>query len=348
MDKLSAKQKHIYVTQGLQRQGSFRKDFQFAGAIDLALNQAQNRLIKDRLVANGEVPYKFQINSKHVSDIQELVKIDRPLLVFKESATSLESYGMLPYDFSYLLGDTSLVTEDCEETFKNPTNNVLETLIPFTFNSNALVGPYYRKIEITVGTQSATYLCDGFTTKLEFVYMIDIVIQLFNSLGVVAYWEQYKYYYTYNKLVLVTQNPSLVATLKIDDVAINADTTINNPVVVFKNSIAGYTSVNRDVKTDYLYTSRTSNFHTTSPDSPLSVLVASGIINVFGTKRFLVSQININYIKKPRKISLTLNQGSELSGTVHEEICDIAIQILKKQVADETYPLEVEDNRRIK
>lgn len=343
MKKLSVKEKHIYVTQELQRQGAFKKDKQHPSAIDLGLNIAQSRIIKARLVQDREVPYRFQINQKFVSDIQAIIVRDKKLTTFNEEE---KSYGILPYDFSYLLSDRGIIYEDCQAGFTTSTETKTERVHVIPFTSNKTVSPYYINITISKGTTSKNLTYSGFQTKEERVTLVDEIIKEFKSLGIVdIFWEEYKTIYERNSLLVPTTDLTLTVSMTVDGVPMS--TSVKDAAVrVFKTSTETFNqAVGRDIKADFLDSALyTSAYHKSIPTSPITLLADNRLI-FYGSKRFLVREIILSYIRKPRPISLLLNQGSELSATVHEEICDMAVQIIKKQIEDPSYGLNVNDNK---
>ncbi len=341
MKRLSVKELHIYVTQGLQRQGSYRKDKQLPQAIDLALCSAEGRLIKSRLFPVDNSPDRFEINQKFSADIQPIVKLGVELNVYKEGTKSL---AVLPYDFGYLLSDTSYIIETCQEQFTTPTENKSERVISFPINSSKSSAPYYLNMVIAVNSNNKIITTLGFQSKEEKISIVDSLVSAFKELSVTAYWERYKDIYRSECLLLVTKDLTLSTGVNIDGGTI-VGTNIDNTIIVYKDTLINTKEiVNRGTKLDFLRSAQQSNYHRSEPDSPLSVLADNKII-VAGDERFLANKIVIDYIRRPKRISLSLNQSSELI-SMHEEIGDMAIQILKKQIEDESYQLEVADNKR--
>lgn len=337
MNKLSVKEKHIYVTQSLQRQGAFKKDKQYPQAIDIALTRAQDLVIRARLLPDKENALKFEINQKYASDIQPLIKLHLELDTFKDTSIANKSYGMLPYDFAYLLSDRSYVTEDCKPTFTNPTEATNERVLAIPFAPGA--APYYRETIVTVNGVNKIFSCVGFVTQDEHVYVVDYILDLFKQHGVKAYWESYRDVYKSKTFLVVTRNPALSASITVDGTG-NAATVTATSYTTFKSILTeGYLALNRDLRADFADSAQDSFYHKPIPTSPISVLTENRL-SISCSERFLVSKIYLNYIRKPKRISLALNQGSELSPTVHQEICDYAVRILKKQIADPTYELE--------
>lgn len=353
MIKLSAKEMNIYVTQGLQREGSHRKDKQLDQAIDLALNLAQTRLIEYRLKPDNLAPHKFEINQKYVADIQTLIKVDQELAIY---FNGVRSYAYLPYDFSYLLSDKSTVVDQCEGAFTNSINNAAkERIIALPFASASSNAPFFQNIAISIsnsgGTQNKTVFnnFEGFATQDEKVFLVDYIIDAFKSLGVEAYWENYKNFYQADTFYIVSRDLVTTASLTVDNTAAQAVTT-DNTISTFTGTQTGTVAVNRDTKADFFdIAAYVSKYHKSIPTSPLASMTSNNIVVVGEDKRFLVSKIFVNYIRKPKRINLALNQGSELSATTHQAICDLAVLILRKQLDDVNFPLEVQDSeQRIK
>ncbi len=342
MNRLSVKQLHIHVTQGLQRQGAFKKDKQYNQAIDIALNKAVSRIIKDRLIPDQNIPHKFEINQKYVTDIQNLIVLEKELNLVKDTD---RSYGVLPYDFSYLLGDNSYTVESCVENYSTQTETKTERVISIPFNTAKVATPYYNTISVAVGATVKSLATSGYVTKEEKVYLVDNVIDLFKQAGQVdVYWETYKGMYRPECFLLVTRTLTLTANITVDGTQPVVET-IDSSITVFKSPLfTGAKVVNRDIKADFLFSAISSYYHKPIPTSPVALLSGNSLI-AYSSERFLVNRILINYIRKPKLISLSLNQGSELAPSLDEEIGDLAVQILKKQIEDQSYVAEVQDNK---
>lgn len=338
---LSAREFHIYVTQGLQRQGSFKKDYQFEQAVDLALTQAQNRIVKARLIP-GDTPYKFEVNAKYASDIEALIALNYPIFVTKDPILDIV-YAQLPQNCGYLLGDSSLVVEDCQIEFKDVINNIAERVLSFPLTS-AGSGPYYKSLIMGYDSQAITINTPGFSTLDEKVYIVDNIIEAFVSLGIEAYWEGYKNIKKVGCVLIVLRDTDINKTvsLSIDGVA-SSPTITDKTITTYKDLTTAATKVvNRDSKADYNGNLQQSYYYQSVPDSPIAIM-NSDQLSIFQSKRFLVSKIYIDYVRKPKRICLALNQTSDLTDTVHEEIADLAIRLLKKKIEDQTYQLEVQD-----
>lgn len=343
MNRLSVKDCHIYIEQGLQREGSHRKDKQLPQAIDVALNSAQSRIIRSRIKPDPNNPNRFEINQVFVSDIQMLISLDVEIPVYVDTINK-KSYGVLPYDFGYLLSSKSFYIEDCQEGFSIATQSSPERIISIPFTSTKSSAPYYTQVVVGVGANNITINTVGFQSLVENSSLVDDIINAYKNLGVSAYWETYKDLSIKDNFLIVTRDTSVTATLQVDNTS-STPTNKDSTITVFKTTPVGKLAANRDLKADFLDSSQlNSKYHKSTPRSPIAAL-AKNTVQIIGSERFLANRILVSYIRKPKRINLTLNQASELSPSVHEPICDLAIQILKKQVEDQTYPVEVQDNK---
>src|SRR5690606_6543497 len=68
-----------------------------------------------------------------------------------------------------------------------------------------------------------------------------------------------------------------------------------------------------------------SSFNKTMVRSPLGTLSGSQVY-VYYDDSFIVREVALTYIRKPRKVSLILRVDSDLPENVHEMICDLAVE----------------------
>jgi hypothetical protein len=81
--------------------------------------------------------------------------------------------------------------------------------------------------------------------------------------------------------------------------------------------------------------------HVKEPHSQL----ADDIIFVYGGRSTLLTDIVIDYVRKPRQISLALNQACELAGTAPRLIIDKTIEYLKLVIENPSYQGVLQDNQ---
>lgn len=80
----------------------------------------------------------------------------------------------------------------------------------------------------------------------------------------------------------------------------------------------------RVVETEQVFEMMRSPFHRSTHKSPLATIYEDQV-RVFQGQRFLVIGIEADYIRQPRKLSLDLEQSSQLSPHTHLEIVKMAV-----------------------
>jgi hypothetical protein len=125
-----------------------------------------------------------------------------------------------------------------------------------------------------------------------------------------------------NKFYITSTSPLIIAFIGFDSYPPTLVTSSKVLKKVVKKSNYSYIqNNNRLVKTEDLYELLGSAFGKTSPASPISSLKENLII-VYHNQKFICSEIKIDYIRKPKKINLSLNQDCELHDSIHQEIVE--------------------------
>lgn len=348
----------IEVQQQVQRKGSYKRDPTAEQIIIWRLNTAQNRLIKSWLKPDPNNPHKFQIDQKANSDVQKLINVNVPLTTIID--TDNRVYANLPNDFLYLINDKSRVLEDCKDGFEDAKDKTVypRTVTAFKFIDSANIEPNYYKtivLEVLEGdTDGLLSLYDlsvnGLPSVKEKFELVDYIIKQAKALGYNLYWEQFDTCYKPDSFIYVPElgnsTPDTL-TIRIDGVELPSTPVALKAYTIYKTDLDTSLMslpVNRGYKNDFIYDAMQGNYYDQpQPDSPVSQL-ANGRIYVHTNKRFIVSTILMDYIRKPRRISLYLNNTCELDESVHEEVCSIAAEIILGNIEAPNYPLKVQEN----
>lgn len=339
---LTVRDMHVEVITQLQRQGAYKKDATFEEWIDLRLNTAQTRLLKSKVIPNPKFPAKFMVDSKTAADIQSIIVPNKKLRVFKD--TNTRGYVCLPNDFKYLVNDRSGVIDDCESSFSNPTEEISYQARVFQLVDSALsAGPYYKTIKVTKNTvdYSLNYV-GGIISKKEKSIFIEPILELFNKAGYAeVYWENYDNIHRPQSFIVIVETLS-------DNIGLTLDSTSVTPEIIsitktrYKDLANTKEASNRCYKSDFVHDAIKTKYMRPLPDSPVTTPEENKLF-VFTTEKFLVSGIFIDYIREPRRISLPLNRSCEMRG-VHDEICDIAVELMLRDIEAGNYPLKTQDN----
>jgi hypothetical protein len=83
-------------------------------------------------------------------------------------------------------------------------------------------------------------------------------------------------------------------------------------------------------------------FYNTSVDNSI-VTQNLDYFTVYRDKSFIVTKLMVDYIRKPRTISLSLDQTCELADNTHPKLIDLAVELLRLDTKDNSYPASVQD-----
>ncbi len=356
---------HLQVNQRLQEVASYKRDKLFPQEIDMALNKAVYRLLEKG------VDTKFQdsqINLSHVAALIKKNKINEVIVpaandvLYEENLPSV--YSLPPADLYWLINARTEVIIDqfnCGVAPTLGTTTITEYVATVPFLSTGSV-PYFANVVVTSTAQGVLYtspttITTGFNSlNSGYVVIGNILEKLYSNTGIRVYWERYRDVYAGNSFIFVSGLPlgtvSITATGMTTTSAANTSKTYN---IYDRALIPSIT--NRKVtlapikvqKEDSLYSSLKENqFYKTRPAEVIMDQTHDYFI-LYRDESFLVTRMYYDYIRKPRTISLALNQSCELADTTHPKIIDLAVELLRLDTKDAAYPATANDiNQRTK
>jgi hypothetical protein len=344
----------IETQQQVQKLGGFKRDATSEHRIAWRLNTAQDILVRNKIKPSITSPGRFMIDEPSRQAIQSLITPNKRLAVHKQSAT--RGFAYLPYDYGYLVADRSIVLPDCKTEYADPTEATTYRVTSIPFNDSPLnVGPYYVNITAR-STASGVHTDDtkiyNLSNKKEKYEIVDSIIAQFASLSTVfgAYWESFDTIQKPNSFIIVHQVVGAQTNLPTHSLLIDGQEAVAVTQTIsttkYKAYADGEEKPNRSYQNDFLYDAITHNYYDQpKPHTPVAQL-ANGMVYVFNSKRFLVPELIIDYIRKPRRISVYLDQSTELDSSVHYELCCLAAEQILGNV-EGNYPTKVQDNIRI-
>jgi len=187
----------------------------------------------------------------------------------------------------------------------------------------------------------------SFTSNEEKFIIINHVLEVVNRNGLIEVrWERYGDIYKPNSFIFITNDSS------IDAIRIQYDAVDTN-VLVVNNLYDSYADVNtaiiknraslRLVETEELNDALDHPYAKTIYDSPITAL-RGGQIQVYHDEKFIANTISIDYIRKPRLISLSLNQSCEIAESRHDVIVDFAVQLASAYIGSEVHKYILNEN----
>jgi len=362
---------HLQVNQRLQEVASYKRDKFKPEEIDMALNKAMFRLLEQGVDSNFE---DAQINLGHVAALIQKNSIEEviipgagdPLL----EDNQLSVYAVLPADFYWLLNSrVEIITDpvNCGTAPSLATTTKVEYVTPVAFPTSNGVGvpPYFSRINInssTVGTlynSPSTFITASFNSYNSNYVVIQNIIESFSrNRTYKVYWERYRDTYYPGQFIFVSAVPLGTVTVTLyrsDGVTIDNSTTgtsVQNTYNIYNRSLIA-NIVNKKVflssatnkNQGVLYDVLTNNtFYYTRGTQPVLNQTQDYLV-YYLDKSFLITRSYFDYIRKPRTISLALNQGCELADPTHPKIIDLAVEILRLDTKDKAYPATVQDTQ---
>ena len=362
----SAQELHIAVRQGLEKIDSFQDEALFPEEIDLQLNRSQDRYLE--MIINN----RFEDTQTRLDHLSNLIVRNKSLTAIVPNTTDTDFeanavYGILPADYKALINDRSTVVSSstaCTDLGSIPTSTFTEYVAEVTFPEHIVTttAPFFNRPEIRVNnvqvylTPEAIEIFNNIGSKFVIINDMIETINSDETLPYTIYFERYRELFKKNTFFFVTTDTSLnndpvtinlfqsdkttvdgtnTALFSSTDYLVYNTSTIANPVT---NTVP-----NRSMEKEHLYDYLSINpFYKTKATEPLSTI--TNRVTVFRDKSFIISNITIDYIRRPKQISLPLDQSCELSESGARRIVDLTIEYFKLTFENPSYQGFVQDN----
>ena len=366
---------HIEVLQGLQKVDSFQQDMFQPEEIDFQLNKQQDRFIEQ--LTNQ----KFQDRQVRLDYIKNLIVKNKTLPVYIPLATDSNfeanmQYGVLPSNYLHMVSDRSeIVTrKSCDDIMYTPTetNETIQVLQFPDPDVDPTTGSYYLGLEITPDGDTTNKL---YKTRFDVNpldptlgskitepdYISPLVKDILENIDLKTfgnkdqvYWEYYRGEYYPKSFIIVSTERFSITTFLNDGNPQGSITSQASPIPVqgvikknvLKDNSDGLTTIveNKLSEGDELYEFRKNTFYKPTIQEPHSTL-SEGFIYLYREASYILTALTIDYIRKPRQISLLLNQGCELAGSAPRLIVDAAVEYFKLVIENPSYQGILQDNQ---
>ena len=314
------------------------------------LNKNCERFIQSKVKPKKDGSGGFQIDQLDADAI-------RPLLTTKHLNANVNDVDdeytcQLPADYSYLISDDSRTYLLCGNTVatEQQTEPVVKLSFPYSSKSGS---PYYSDVVITlhkgsdvttIGMEEILVMYNsvytGTTSKFERYVVIDALLWYCrNILKIDVYWEKYENIIAPSCLIFPTYTSGTIA---IEGNSAVAGTVVNVSRTIYNNSLGNW-HPNRLSPGDKVSSMLDTAYLKPSYLSPISELWGDKLI-VHGDTSFIVTGVSVDYVKKPRKMNLSLNQDCDLSAEFHNAICDLTVEYIKAMTADPNWQVKLQDN----
>lgn len=350
------KEQHIEVEQATQKIGANRTRKLFPEEIDWLLNKHQGRFIESRVTPKKDGSGGFEVKQFDIDAIQNIVVTGYEIPAYYADPRRYQA--VLPGDYSYLLSDESVVKLAPVDLARKPaapmqtilTNHVV--LIPMR-KSQLVTGPWYANVQVYLNTglvfdmQSYTQARDvqftGFNSKDEIWPVAACVLRALSDQGWKVYWERFGNGYYPKTFIVDTGTTAGTGSITIDGTTAVAATDTYSAKAIDYPQQSTQDQTNRLTASHIVQNLREVAFYRTQPESPLSE-VSRGLLYTYANEYFTVTNNRISYVRKPRRISLSLGEDCELAPEYHQMICDLAVEYYKAIIADPNWEVKLKDN----
>lgn len=316
---------HGEVRAGLNQQGANRNLKYFPEEIDSVLNKHEGRFIQSCLKPRQDGSGGFEIDQFSTDKIRTLLRTAS--LVPYDKTGWYECY--LPHDYAYLVSDASVSRDLCGGTITSTPKTVY--IYGIRQDRSVKVSPkYYITNVVTLKNKTVSIPGDlqfgheytGFNVKVDIQGLIPH-IALIGGFWWEKLWDvYYPGHYLFATETELTGNSQVI----VDGTTTSTTMAITK---VEKVHVGGTTKVNnRLTPSSMVPRLNGTEFYKSAAYSPVSELLGN-TLKVYHDNSFIVSNVEISYIRKPRPISLSLNSNSELPDEFHQTICDLTVEHLK-------------------
>jgi hypothetical protein len=341
----TVKEMHIYVRSNVQLLSSNRSRALQKDEIDWELNKAQTDYIKRYIKQRPDG--SFEVDTLHSSAIQKLVNNRTQIDPIR---LSMESSFPLPGDCLHPLSAVCYNNKTCPyptgETVPVPTPKKIQIWGVDYPRSVLTTGPFYEEVKLFDGvTELYTFpYTDGFPSKDDgFVPLNELLTYSYLR------WERFLDVNQNNKLLLIVGDSYYTGTatglkLRIDGDDTNftllKEYTWSEPVLNPTQGLEPFRIIPHDNGESVL----TTPYYNNSVSNPGGYWNNEAIHSEKDSS-FTVLSLFLNYVRKPRTISLTLGQHCELHTDYHKEICDLAVENIMSQTLSPAYEAKVGQDR---
>lgn len=306
------------------------------------LNKAQEDLIRDEIdpIYTDGIPANFDLSK--VRKIDSIITYGQPLLYNIDASSNMTA--VIPTDCMYPLNCEAKRLGDCEVGFSKDIF-VKETYqIKLAFPQDTAISEFYRNFTVkigdtviftTVGTNLSTLV-----SQMEKYELINNTIDSLHLAGYDVHWEKGRYESAPNTFFIYSNvAPGSISLTFASTVVTGVQTVVSSTqyIAVGKQSIPVHVykpELKRFIEADPYYKADSNNAYMFY--DPIRV-------RIYTDQSGIITSVALDYVRKPRKISLILNQSSELPDVVHQEICDRAVLNIMKYGGNRLYPVVAAD-----
>ena len=333
------KEWHTQLQQELNKINSSLYDVLLSQEIDIAFNKSIEMFINQRYSAKSNRKQEgFEASQKRIDDLKSLVTVYKAPAILGSNFDNSFSYDqrslfILPQDYRFKVATRiNSAIKDCNVAF-NPTTTA-QTYYVYGFDLSSITN--YATFSVRTKTPAIVILnansgLGSYTTE-DFGVFKNIIVDGLNKyypLTKPIYFETFYTYTNKNYLYIVyTTPPSDAEKLQYFNGSTWVDFTLMSTISDLKYPVSTTNNISSDVQVshDDLYALQADPFSFTNADFPLSFFENNYYYTLYDKLNFVVSEVEMTYICKPKTVSLFGNISSDLPDSTHQEIISMTAQ----------------------
>jgi hypothetical protein len=316
--------------------------------IEAVLNAEQYRLIKERYhFKSNNKQEGFEMSQKRRDDLRTLIVSNSSLITYTTADTSVYR-AYLPSDYMFLVGAMARVYHSNCNDVTATTTQVTSDICSFKLNnptrdwSNFMI-----QTSGSVNILSVSGLSNYRFPEDNYAFVEAIKAGVTNS-AYTIHWEQYNGIYRPGEIIIARVTPGALQlkyklsgasyiTLAFTLTAATYKTGLENGSI---STVPTYMAT-----FDELPQVLNNPFTKSIATRPV-VLQHGNYLDVY-TDDFISEKISLSYIRKPRRISLTLQQDCELPEHMHYELVRSAVTHLLETMESNRYQTSLNEQNKI-
>ena len=327
------KEWHIALQQELNKINSALYDVLLPQEIDMAFNKNIEMFINQRYDNKSNRKQEgFEQSQKRTDDLKSLVRVMKGPGLLGQTLQNSFSYDertlfVLPEDYRFKVATrvkTSI--KGCATSFA-PTQSDI-TYYVYGFDLSAITN--YSTFYIKEGSTKIFLenLGLGSYTTADFDTFKDIVLDetvAYYKTSNVVFFENFLTYFKKNYILFIV--PSLT-TFKYYDGSSEVNVSLLTTIADKYYAVQGTPNVSSDraVTHDNVYAMQADPFNFTTFDFPLSFFENDLYYTLYDKENFVVSEVEMTYIRKPKTVSYYADISCDLPVSTHQEIISMTAQ----------------------
>lgn len=294
--------------------------------IDWSINRMIEKFMNNAITLK-EYGY-YEINERYAQAIAPL----------KETAINVPAYDqgnnlykvLMPADFRYMVSPGVVRALVCENTAAGSMTKTDSILNVYawdlrTIKSTPTFWQTFSLIFPGGSISNATFSgWTGYKTNKEVYQFANLIQESLWAQGINAFFETYDNLY-YPGFLLIPGSVSPLTAVTIDGTLVT-QTIVSTGTVTINDADVLDIVAGRILRGSVSHTVRTTPYYKTQGNSPLLEEHRIGGLLVYADNTFTVRGLECNYLRKPRKVDVSLQRGCDLHPSYHKTICNMVVE----------------------